>query len=142
MHRCFPPPADHFLLQWKTFQWGDILANLLGSSLFLYIGVLLRRRARRRSEIAELYQPLSAVQGASYRDAQGRTHAFAPAGAAAGAVGAIALPEGEDEGLMNAREDVWDDELDEGDLAAATANPFSLGDGDDEREERDARDMV
>ena len=64
---CSPPtsPADRagsvLTVQWKTFQWGDICANLLGSSLFLYLAVLLNRRIRRRQEIALLYQPLGAA---------------------------------------------------------------------------------
>jgi hypothetical protein len=59
--------------QWKTFQWGDILANLLGSSLFLYLAVLLNRRIRRRQEIALLYQPL----GPSSRPGAGARGAYA-----------------------------------------------------------------
>lgn len=86
--------------------------------------MLLRRRARRRSEIASLYQPLSAYENASYRDAQGRLHAFAPASAAAGG---IALT-GEDElSAPSNRNDVWDDEVDDGELAHA----FALTDDDD-----------
>ncbi|ORX41171.1 hypothetical protein BD324DRAFT_678553 [Kockovaella imperatae] len=61
------------LLPWKTFQWGDILANLLGSSLFLYLAHLLHARSRKRMEISTLYQPLSSHV---YRDAQGRQHTF------------------------------------------------------------------
>jgi hypothetical protein len=100
------------------------VANLLGSACFLYVAILLRRRARRRAEISELYQPLSASEGASYRDAQGRTHAF---GAAAAGGGAIALG-GADEFAVS-RHDVWDDEVDEADLGGGSV--FALG--DDER---------
>jgi len=112
--------------QWKNFQWGDIAANLLGSTLFLYLAILLRKRARRRAEISELYQPLSAHEGASYRDAQGRTHAFGSAAAAGAAgVGAISLAEADEYEVS--RHDVWDDEVDEEELVG---NVFSIGDGD------------
>lgn len=116
---------------------GDIVANLCGSTLFLYAAHVLAQHRRRRNEIAELYTPLSAHAGASYRDAQGRTHAFAPAvpgdrdgggvelGGAAGAgvgVGLGAAAAGT--ALVDADEDagpqpfvlggdVWDDELDD-----------------------------
>lgn len=51
-------------------------ANLLGSSLFLYLAHLLWQRNRKRQEISSLYQPLSAQGSATYRDAQGRQHNF------------------------------------------------------------------
>lgn len=62
--------------QWKEFQWGDILANLLGASLFIYLAHLLHLRLRKRQELSSLYQPLSAQNAHTYRDAQGRQHAF------------------------------------------------------------------
>lgn len=98
--------------QWKHFQFGDIVANLSGATIFLYLAHLLHTRARRRSEIADLYQPLPSH---SYRDAQGRTHAFAPAagGAAAGAAGAVELEETEGHDTRDVRNDVWDDEMDD-----------------------------
>ncbi|KAF8904424.1 hypothetical protein CPB84DRAFT_1677317 [Gymnopilus junonius] len=48
-------------LPYKVFDWGDILANLLGSSLGLYIAFHVERYYRHRREIARLYQPLSAT---------------------------------------------------------------------------------
>jgi len=46
------------MLPYKTFDWGDVLANLLGSSLGLYTSFRLERYYRHRREIARLYQPL------------------------------------------------------------------------------------
>jgi len=42
----------------KTFQAGDILANLLGSTVGLYAAYVIERHHRHRREIARLYQPL------------------------------------------------------------------------------------
>jgi len=46
------------LLPYKTFQMGDVIANLLGSSLGLFVSYNLEKYYRRRREIARLYQPL------------------------------------------------------------------------------------
>jgi len=46
-------------LPFKQFEWGDVLANLLGSSLGLYVAYHLERYYRHRREIARLYRPLS-----------------------------------------------------------------------------------
>ncbi|BEI85560.1 hypothetical protein CcaverHIS002_0509610 [Cutaneotrichosporon cavernicola] len=112
------------MLPWKHFQFGDIVANLLGTTVFLYLAHLLHSRARRRSEIADLYQPLPSH---SYRDAQGRTHAFAPA-AAAGGAGAVAVELEETEGhdTRDVHNDVWDDEID--DLGPRENSVFKLDD--------------
>ncbi len=48
------------LLPYKTFQWGDVLANLLGSALGLVVSYHLEARYRIRREIERLYQPLDA----------------------------------------------------------------------------------
>ncbi|EAL22949.1 hypothetical protein CNBA7170 [Cryptococcus deneoformans B-3501A] len=61
---------------WKTFQSLDILANLIGSSVFLYLAHLAHKRHLRKQEISSLYEPLSAGGVGRYRDAQGREHAF------------------------------------------------------------------
>nr|XP_018259898.1 uncharacterized protein I303_07970 [Kwoniella dejecticola CBS 10117]OBR82056.1 hypothetical protein I303_07970 [Kwoniella dejecticola CBS 10117] len=61
---------------WKEFQFGDIIANLLGSTLFLYLAHLLHQRNIRKMELSSLYQPLNAQTASSYRDAQGRRHQF------------------------------------------------------------------
>lgn len=47
------------LLPYKEFQRGDIIANLLGSTLGLILAYHLERHYRRRREIARLYQPLA-----------------------------------------------------------------------------------
>jgi hypothetical protein len=49
-------------------------ANLLGSTLFLYLAHLLSLRQRRRTELSTLYEPLS--DSSTYRDSRGRQHAF------------------------------------------------------------------
>ncbi|KAF8813849.1 hypothetical protein BYT27DRAFT_7220196 [Phlegmacium glaucopus] len=46
-------------LPYKHFDWGDVMANLLGSSLGLYVAYHLERYYRHRREIARLYQPLT-----------------------------------------------------------------------------------
>ncbi|PWO01027.1 hypothetical protein FA09DRAFT_292313, partial [Tilletiopsis washingtonensis] len=48
------------LLPYKTFQWGDVVANLLGSSLGLFASFHFEKRYRAQREIARLYQPLDA----------------------------------------------------------------------------------
>ncbi|EJU04288.1 hypothetical protein DACRYDRAFT_114641 [Dacryopinax primogenitus] len=50
------------LLPYKTFQLGDIAANLLGSSLGLYLSWNLERYYRHRREIERLYQPLDVLE--------------------------------------------------------------------------------
>ncbi|KAI0339809.1 hypothetical protein BDW22DRAFT_1360828 [Trametopsis cervina] len=47
------------LLPYKEFQFGDIVANLLGSSVGLYIAYYLERYYRHRREISRLYRPLN-----------------------------------------------------------------------------------
>lgn len=46
--------------QYKTFQLGDILANLAGSSIGLYAAYHSERKYRARREIETLYSPLRA----------------------------------------------------------------------------------
>lgn len=46
------------LLPYKEFQTGDVAANLLGSTLGLYIAYYLERYYRHRREISRLYRPL------------------------------------------------------------------------------------
>ncbi|KAA1471781.1 hypothetical protein DENSPDRAFT_837858 [Dentipellis sp. KUC8613] len=48
------------LLPYKQFQFGDIVANILGSSIGLYVAYHLERYYRHRREISRLYRPLSA----------------------------------------------------------------------------------
>ncbi|KZV59332.1 hypothetical protein PENSPDRAFT_644952 [Peniophora sp. CONT] len=47
------------LLPYKTFQFGDIVANILGSSIGLYSAYHLDRYYRHRREINQLYRPLT-----------------------------------------------------------------------------------
>ncbi|KZT10712.1 uncharacterized protein LAESUDRAFT_672144, partial [Laetiporus sulphureus 93-53] len=47
------------MLPSKEFQIGDIAANLLGSSIGLYISYYLERYYRKRREISRLYRPLN-----------------------------------------------------------------------------------
>lgn len=121
---CRPSKAN---IQYKTFQWGDIAANLLGATLFTYIAHLMSVRARRRSEIRELYQPL---QASSYRDAQGRVHLF-DRDVEAGEGGFS------DDEAGGTRGGVWDDTVSEHELRLSgdnTAAAFALGDEDEEDE--------
>ncbi|KAI5479521.1 VanZ-like domain protein [Pseudohyphozyma bogoriensis] len=46
------------LLPYKTFQWGDVLANILGTTLGISLARTLTIRNRRREELARIYQPL------------------------------------------------------------------------------------
>ncbi|RDB25297.1 Uncharacterized protein C11E3.10 [Hypsizygus marmoreus] len=46
------------LLPYKEFQAGDVMANLLGSSVGLVIAYHLERHYRHRKEIARLYRPI------------------------------------------------------------------------------------
>lgn len=47
------------MLPYKEFQFGDVIANLFGSSLGLWAAYYLDRYYRHRREISRLYQPLS-----------------------------------------------------------------------------------
>ncbi|KAI0085184.1 hypothetical protein BDY19DRAFT_459789 [Irpex rosettiformis] len=47
------------LLPYKEFQIGDIIANLSGSSIGLYVAYYLERYYRHRREISRLYRPLN-----------------------------------------------------------------------------------
>ncbi|KAG5647032.1 hypothetical protein DXG03_001402 [Asterophora parasitica] len=46
------------LLPYKEFQAGDVVANLLGSAVGLFLAYHLERHYRHRREIARLYQPI------------------------------------------------------------------------------------
>jgi len=47
------------MLPYKEFQMGDVVANLLGSAIGLYIAYNLERYYRHRREISRLYRPIS-----------------------------------------------------------------------------------
>lgn len=86
-------------------------------------------RARRRSEIRELYQPL---QSSSYRDAQGRVHLFdrdVEAGEMSDEEAAV--------GGVGGRGGVWDDTVSEHELRlSGDTAAFALGDDDEEEPPR------
>ncbi len=48
------------LLPYKVFQWGDVVANLVGSSLGLWFAWNVEKRFRVRRELERLYAPLDA----------------------------------------------------------------------------------
>ena len=87
------------LLPYKIFQWGDVFANLLGSSLGLFFSYHLELRYRARRELEQLYAPLDIED---YADAD--------------ADAAAALSH-QSQGATNKKNvrfaDVWDDEIDE-----------------------------
>nr|GAT53219.1 predicted protein [Mycena chlorophos] len=56
------------MLPYKEFQFGDIVANLLGSSIGLMVSYHLERYYRTRREIARLYQPLDAGSSSDLED--------------------------------------------------------------------------
>jgi len=47
------------MLPYKTFDFGDIIANLLGSGMGLYAAYYMERYYRHRREISRLYRPLN-----------------------------------------------------------------------------------
>ncbi|WVQ70524.1 hypothetical protein IAR50_000043 [Cryptococcus sp. DSM 104548] len=98
-------------LPWKSFQPLDILSNLLGSSLFLYLAHLAHLRHLKKQEILSLYQPLSAGGAGRYRDAQGREHRFE--GAASSPVQDTARPGG-----RGSQGVIWDEESETGSRAS------------------------
>jgi len=48
------------MLPFKNFEWGDVIANILGSSCGLIVAYTLEKYYRKRREIARLYQPINA----------------------------------------------------------------------------------
>ncbi|KII92791.1 hypothetical protein PLICRDRAFT_37584 [Plicaturopsis crispa FD-325 SS-3] len=48
------------LLPYKEFQFGDVVANLMGSAIGLYISYHLEKYYRHRREISRLYRPITA----------------------------------------------------------------------------------
>lgn len=107
-------------------------ANLLGSTLFLYLAHLLAKRHRRRTELSTLYQPLS--DSSIYRDARGREHAFES--------GDAQPPRETGIGIQRARAgsntNVWDEASDAGD-DGRRGELFEIGGDDDEEDVDDGR---
>ncbi|GAA5870957.1 hypothetical protein JCM8547_000041 [Rhodosporidiobolus lusitaniae] len=58
------------LLPYKTFQAGDILANLLGSSLALFLSSRLAAQARRDAELRRLYSHIGEMSDSEEDDAE------------------------------------------------------------------------
>jgi len=56
------------MLPYKEFQFGDVVANLLGSSIGLFASYHMERYYRKRREIARLYQPLDAGSTSDLED--------------------------------------------------------------------------
>nr|XP_031860203.1 uncharacterized protein CI109_004335 [Kwoniella shandongensis]KAA5527275.1 hypothetical protein CI109_004335 [Kwoniella shandongensis] len=116
---------------WKTFQFGDIVANLFGSTVFLYLAHLAATRIRKRQELSTLYQPLSAQSTSTYRDAQGRQHAF-PSSAddqASNGGGDMSPDGGRVGGRGREGSGVWDDDSDLGRGSDDTARGGEYGGG-------------
>ncbi|KAJ7774514.1 hypothetical protein DFH07DRAFT_102042 [Mycena maculata] len=56
------------MLPYKEFQFGDVVANLLGSSVGLLASYHMERYYRKRREIARLYQPLDSGSVSDFED--------------------------------------------------------------------------
>lgn len=106
-------------LPFKEFQWGDIVANMLGSGLGLYGAYYIERYHRSRRELQQLYEPLDfddygALPDDDY-DNDADAHAYANANAHANAN----VPKSS---LTN----VWDDRMDDAHLHTAQSSTHSL----------------
>ncbi|KAJ8509069.1 hypothetical protein ONZ45_g8733 [Pleurotus djamor] len=58
------------MLPYKEFQFGDVVANILGSSVGLYVSYHLERYYRHRREISRLYRPLESGSDDEESDAE------------------------------------------------------------------------
>lgn len=95
------------LLPDKVFQFGDIMANLIGCTIGLYGAVNLERSYRSRRELEELYAPLDVEDYAAEAagdDLEDDVELERPAGAT----------------KKTRFGNVWDDQLDESELHAST----------------------
>lgn len=121
-------------LPYKVFQWGDIVANLLGSSLGLFFSFHAEKRFRARRELERLYAPLDIEDYGDFDDedaddeevtprgSQGLRSSLkqtntAPAGGASSSQGA---------GKKKARfgnNDIWDDSVEIETLPAPHSRP-------------------
>ncbi|SJX62926.1 uncharacterized protein SRS1_13752 [Sporisorium reilianum f. sp. reilianum] len=153
------------LLPYKVFQWGDIVANLLGSSLGLFFSYHLEKRYRARRELERLYAPLD-IEDYGDLDAEDdeeqELHSVRGGGGGQSAAGgalrsSLKQPNGEASGAGKKKTrfdaDIWDDSVDLDTRAAApeqssgeassssSAAPvrkqdlFSIDDDDDDEEE-------
>ncbi|GAA5905900.1 hypothetical protein JCM6882_009065 [Rhodosporidiobolus microsporus] len=96
------------LLPYKTFQPGDILANLLGSSLGVFVSSKLAARQRRDAELRRLYSHLGELSDSDDEgddeDAAERGVYAALSGAAGAAGGATAEEREMEEGRVRAED--------------------------------------
>lgn len=124
------------MLPYKTFDFWDIVANLFGSGLGLYISYHIERYYRRRREIARLYKPLSGdMEAYASEDEDGNStpprpappllqqQAHSPGGQQPTADTTIKSTTGI--GKMPAFKNVWDDRVE---------NVFDVGDEDSEED--------
>ncbi|KAJ7709841.1 hypothetical protein B0H17DRAFT_1029441 [Mycena rosella] len=90
------------MLPYKEFQFGDVVANLLGSSIGLFASYHMERYYRKRREIARLYQPLDSGSMSDLEDEDDAGTQLLPTH-----YSAAAAPKG---GPKSARiTDVWDE---------------------------------
>lgn len=59
------------LLPFKQFEFGDVIANISGSSIGLFLSYHLERRYRHRREIHRLYQPVQSTEDSSDSEDEG-----------------------------------------------------------------------
>jgi hypothetical protein len=64
----------HFEYQGKIFQWGDVIANLLGATVGLLCAYRLERYYRFRREVARLYQPVGESEASDSEEELLPTH--------------------------------------------------------------------
>ncbi|GAA5838481.1 hypothetical protein JCM11251_003405 [Rhodosporidiobolus azoricus] len=138
------------LLPYKTFQPGDILANLLGSSLGVFISSKLASRQRREAELRRLYSHIGDLSDSDEEDNEDAAERGAYAPVAPTGVVAGATPEDREmeEGRARAegklrrqggaepigrarrgRSDPWNSSMGENEI-------FGLGGEDDDDEDR------
>ncbi|TKY85817.1 hypothetical protein EX895_005358 [Sporisorium graminicola] len=156
------------LLPYKVFQWGDIVANLLGSSLGLFFSYHLEKRYRARRELERLYAPLDIEDYGDLDEAEDEEQELHSVRNGAQAAGGLRSSlkqsngEGRSAGKKKTRFDgnIWDDSVDldthsssqpsltrqspgEGSSSASAASVrkqdlFSIDDDDDYDDDQDA----
>jgi len=114
------------LLPYKRFEFGDVVANLLGASLGLYISFHIESYYRKRREIARLYKPLHDDGGASTDDEDETGPLFSPTSQhpAASAPTAVSNHGRKSSFPPMQFKNVWDDRMD----------VFDIGDDEDDEE--------
>jgi len=98
---------DH-LSKYKEFDFGDVMANLLGSGSGLYIAYYMERYYRHRREISRLYRPLSADYISDSEEEDGAQ--ILPSHYIPTNIGAPrSKPNGTHKSIHNNLSDVWDE---------------------------------